>query len=374
MKTRAAICWEPGARKGWSVEDIELGDPRPDEVRIKLAAAGLCHSDDHVDTGVYIDLEPMVGGHEGAGIVEEIGSAVRGLEAGDHVVLAFVPSCGRCYSCVSGRSHLCDLGAHMFDGVALSDGTYRVHSRGRGVGTFCLLGAFSPYVVVHQDNVVKIRDDVPLDRAALVGCGVTTGWGSAFHTAGTRPGDTVAVIGVGGIGMNAVQGARMAGAQNIVAIDITAYKRERAKEFGATQVAASMDEAFELITELTQGTLAHRAILTTGVAEGALVEPALRLVGKRGVLVVTAVAPGDQLRVDLDLFTLTCYEKEIRGGLFGSANPRIDIPRLLDLYMDGELKLDELITKTYTLDEINQGYRDLAAGRNIRGIIGFAEV
>ncbi|WP_328391879.1 NDMA-dependent alcohol dehydrogenase [Nocardia sp. NBC_00416] len=373
MRTRAAICWEPGARKGWSVEDIELGDPRPDEVRVALAASGLCHSDDHIDAGVYIDLDPLVGGHEGAGIIEEVGSAVRGLTPGDHVVLAFIPSCGRCYSCVSGRSHLCDLGAHMFDGYALSDSTYRVHARGRGVGTMCLLGTFSPYVVVHQDNVIKIRDDVPLDRAALVGCGVTTGWGSAFHTAGTQPGDTVAVIGVGGIGMNAVQGARLAGARDIVAIDTVPYKRERAKEFGATHVAASMDEALELITELTRGTLAHRAILTTSVAEGTLVEPALRLVGKRGVLVVTSVAPGDQLKVDLDLFTLICYEKEIRGGLFGSANPRIDIPRLLNLYMDGELKLNELVTRTYTLDEINQGYRDMLDGKNIRGIISFEE-
>lgn len=132
MRTRAAICWEPGARKGWSVEDIELGDPRPDEVRVALAASGLCHSDDHIDAGVYIDLDPLVGGHEGAGIIEEVGSAVRGLTPGDHVVLAFIPSCGRCYSCVSGRSHLCDLGAHMFDGYALSDSTYRVHARGRG--------------------------------------------------------------------------------------------------------------------------------------------------------------------------------------------------------------------------------------------------
>lgn len=373
MKTRGAICWEPGANKGWSVEEIELGDPRPDEVRVKLAASGLCHSDDHIDSGIFPGLEPMVGGHEGAGIVEEVGSAVKGIVPGDHVVLAFIPSCGRCYSCVSGHSHLCDLGAHLFGGVALSDGTHRVQARGKGVGTMCLLGTFSPYVVVHEDNVIKIRDDVPLDRAALVGCGVTTGWGSAFHTAGTQPGDTVAVIGVGGIGMNAVQGARLAGAKNIIAIDTVAYKRERAKEFGATHVAASMEEALPLIAELTRGTLAHRAILTTSVAEGELVEPALKLVGKRGVLVLTSSAPGDQIKVDLDLLTLTLYEKEIRGGLFGSSNPRIDIPRLLDWYMEGELKLDELVTTTYTLDQVNQGYKDMLDGKNLRGIITYEE-
>lgn len=374
MKTRGAICWEPGKGKGWSVEDIELGDPQPDEVRVRLAASGLCHSDDHIDSGVYVGLEPMVGGHEGAGVIDEVGSGVRGLAVGDHVVLAFIPSCGRCLSCVSGRSHLCDLGAHLFGGVALADGTHRVRARGRGVGTMCLLGTFAPYVVVHQDNVVKIRDDVPLDRAALVGCGVTTGWGSAFHSAGTEPGDTVVIVGVGGIGMNAVQGARYAGAKNIVAIDTVAFKRERAKEFGATHSAASVEDALELVTDLTLGTMAHRAILTTSVAEGALIEPTLKLLGKKGVLVVTAVAPGDQIKVDVDLFGLTCYEKQIRGGLFGSANPRVDIPRLLDLYMEGELKLDELVTNTYQLDEINQGYRDMMDGKNIRGIITYGEM
>ncbi|GAA1386323.1 NDMA-dependent alcohol dehydrogenase [Pseudonocardia kongjuensis] len=372
--TRGAICWEPGAGKGWAVEDIELGDPRPDEVVVKLAASGLCHSDDHIDSGVYVGLDPMLGGHEGAGVVEEVGSAVTGLAPGDHVVLAFIPSCGRCFSCVSGRTHLCDLGAHLFGGVALSDRTHRVTARGRGVGTMCLLGTFAPYAVVNEANVVKIREDVPLEKAALVGCGVTTGWGSAFHTAGTEPGDTVVVVGAGGIGMNAVQGARYAGARDIVAVDTVEFKRDRAKVFGATHTAASVAEAFELVRELTRGTMAQRVVLTTSTADGALIEPCLQLAGKRGVLVITAIAPGDQLKVDLDLFTLTCYEKQIRGGLFGSANPRIDIPRLLDLYAEGELKLDELVTATYTLDEVNQGYRDMLDGRNVRGLIRYADL
>lgn len=373
MKTRGAICWNPGAGKGWSVEDIEIDPPQRGEVLVKLAASGLCHSDDHIDSGVYIGLDPMLGGHEGAGIVEEVGSEVTGLEPGDHVVLAFIPSCGRCFSCVSGRTHLCDLGAHLFGGVALSDGKHRVSARGQGVGTMCLLGTFAPYAVVNQANVIKIRDDVPLDKAALVGCGVTTGWGSAFHAAGTEPGDTMVVLGTGGIGMNAVQGARYAGAKHIVAVDTVEFKRDKAKEFGATHTTASIDDALPLVQELTHGTMAERVILTTSTAEGRLVEPALKLVGKRGVLVVTSVAPGDQLHVDLDLFMLTCYEKQIRGGLFGSSNPRIDIPRLLDLYMDGELKLDELVTTTYSLDEINQGYQDMLDGKNIRGLISYAE-
>ncbi|WP_199434497.1 NDMA-dependent alcohol dehydrogenase [Qaidamihabitans albus] len=374
MKTRGAICWNPGAGKGWSVEDIEIDPPRSGEVLVKLAASGLCHSDDHIDSGVYVGLDAMLGGHEGAGVVEEVGPEVTGLAPGDHVVLAFIPSCGRCFSCVSGRTHLCDLGAHLFGGVALSDGQHRVKARGQGVGTMCLLGTFAPYAVVNQANVIKIRDDVPLDKAALVGCGVTTGWDSAFHTAGTEPGDTVVVLGTGGIGMNAVQGARYAGAKHIVAVDTVEFKRDKAKEFGATHTTASIEDALPLVRELTDGTMAQRAVLTTSIAEGRLVEPALQLVGKRGVLVVTSVAPGDQLKVDLDLFVLTCYEKQIRGGLFGSSNPRIDIPRLLDLYMDGELKLDELVTKTYPLDEINKGYQDMLDGRNIRGLISYAGI
>lgn len=369
IKTQAAICWEPGASKGWSIEDIEIGDPRPDEVRVKLVASGLCHSDDHIDKGVYVGLDPMVGGHEGAGIVEEVGSEVKDIKPGDHVVLAFIPSCGRCKSCVTGHSALCDLGAGLFGGVAISDGTHRVTARGRGVGTMCLLGTFSPYVVVHRDNIIKIRDDVPLDKAALVGCGVTTGWGSAFNTAGVQGGETVVIVGVGGIGMNAVQGARLAGAKNIVAVDIVPEKLRSAKVFGATHTAASLAEATELVRSLTWGTMAERAVLTTSVAYGDLIEPALGLIGKKGVLVVTAIAPGDQINVSLDLFNLVCYEKEIRGGLFGSANPRVDIPRLLDWYMDGDLRLDELVTTTYSLEEINQGYQDMHDGKNIRGVV-----
>ncbi|MBS1695059.1 MAG: NDMA-dependent alcohol dehydrogenase [Actinobacteria bacterium] len=373
--TQGAICWEPGTRAGWSVEEIEYGDLQPPEVVVKLAASGLCHSDDHIDSPVFggLGLGPMLGGHEGAGVITEVGSAVTDLKVGDHVVLAFVPSCGRCSMCVAGHSNLCDMGAYTLSGVELADKTSRIRARGQGVGTMCLLGTFSPYAVVHEASVVKIRDDVPLDKAALVGCGVTTGWGSAVIAGDTQAGDTVVVLGVGGVGMNAVQGARMAGARRIVAVDPVEWKREKAREFGATHASPSIKEAYDLVNEVTWGKMAERVILTVGVAEGDLINPAMQLVGKRGTLVETSVAPASQKDVTLDLWTFGTYEKRLVGTLFGSANPRNQIPQLLDYYMDGVLKLDELVTKTYTLDQINEAYRDMNDGKVIRGMIKYED-
>lgn len=373
MRTRGAICWKPGTRSGWSVEEIEIDPPRPDEVLVKLAASGLCHSDDHIDsTNGYQGLAtPMLGGHEGAGVVSEVGSSVGSLRPGDHVVLTFIPACGRCVACVAGHSNLCELGADAMRGAELSDNTYRVHARGQDIGTMCRLGTFSPYAVVHESSAVKIRDDVPLDKAALVGCGVTTGWGSAVYAGEVTATDTVVVVGIGGVGMNAVQGARMAGARRIVVVDPVEWKLDKAREFGATHASTSMDEALGLVGELTSGRMAEKVILTVGVVEGNLLEPAMRLVGKRGTLVETGVAPQGQTEVTLDLFTLNVYEKRIVGTLYGSANARNDIPRLLDYYAEGRLKLDELVTRTYRLEQINEAYQDMLEGNLIRGMVSY---
>ncbi|SEE11468.1 S-(hydroxymethyl)glutathione dehydrogenase / alcohol dehydrogenase [Rhodococcus pyridinivorans] len=372
MKTQGAICWKPGAREGWSVEEIEIDDPQSTEVLVKLAASGLCHSDDHIDGPVYHEgLGPTLGGHEGAGVVEKVGSAVTHLKPGDHVVLAFIPACGRCAPCVDGHSNLCEMGQHNLTGVELSDLKPHIHARGVGIGTMCMLGTFSPYALVHEASAVKIRDDVPLEVAALVGCGVTTGWGSAVNAAQTQAGDTVVVIGVGGVGMNAVQGARMAGARRIIAVDTVSWKLEHAYQFGATHTASSIEEAYSLVNELTWGLMAEKVILTTGLAEGGIINAAMGLVGKRGTLVETAVAPASQTEVTLDLFTFGTYEKRLVGTLFGSSNARTAIPKLLDYYMDGTLKLDELVTNTYSLDEINEAYADMHAGKVIRGIIKY---
>jgi S-(hydroxymethyl)glutathione dehydrogenase/alcohol dehydrogenase len=293
---------------------------------------------------------------------------VIGIEPGDHVVLAFIPSCGQCHWCATGHSNLCDLGAGIILGPQI-DGTYRFHARGNDVGQMCMLGTFSPYTVVPAASVVKIDDDIPLQVAALVGCGVTTGYGSAVYTAEVKAGDTVVVMGAGGIGMNAVQGARIAGAERIVVVDPVALKREQAEVFGATSTAADVDEAWNIVSEQTRGRMADAAIITTDVAESAYVAQALSLVGKRGRVVATAIAHPTDTTVDMSLFELTLYEKQLRGCVFGSANPHADIPRLLSLYRSGLLKLDELVTRTYGLHEVNEGYQDMFDGLNVRGVI-----
>ena len=381
MKSKAAILWETHSK--WSVEDIELDGPKQGEVLIKLAASGLCHSDEHLVTGdMVLDQAtadalglkqlPVIGGHEGAGEVVEVGPGVTTLAPGDHVVMSFVPACGRCPSCAMGQQHLCDLGAFLLAGRQVTDFTARHHAGdGTDLGIMCCVGTFEPYTVVSEASCVKIEPHIPLERAALVGCGVTTGWGSAVNAADVRAGETVVVVGLGGIGMNALQGARLAGADKIVAVDPLESKRDAAPRFGATHTAASMEEAAGLVAELTRGAMADKAILTVGVAYGDLILPLMNLVKKAGRGVVTAVAPVAQTDVKLDLFMLAMMRKELVGCIFGNANPRRDIPRILNLYMEGKFLLDELVTNTYSLEDINQGYEDMRNGTNIRGVITY---
>lgn len=368
MKTKAAVLWE--LKGDWVVEEVELDPPGKDEVLVKLAASGLCHSDEHLVTGDLPFPFPVVGGHEGAGVIEEVGPGVDDVGPGDHVVLSFIPSCGRCRWCASGHSNLCDLGAGIMLGPLL-DGTYRFHARGEDVGQMCMLGTFSPYTVVPAASVVKIDDDIPLDKAALVGCGVTTGIGSAIHSAGVQPGDVVVVMGVGGIGANAVQGARLAGASKIVAIDPVSFKRENASRFGATHTVADVAAAWELVSEMTRGQMADKVIITTDVAEGSYLGQALSLAGKLGQVVITAVGHPEETRADISLLETTLYERQVVGALFGSSNPRVDIPKILGYYRDGQVMLDELVTKVYKLEDINEGYQDMRDGKNIRGMILF---
>ncbi|AQT81453.1 alcohol dehydrogenase [Mycolicibacterium litorale] len=368
MKTKAAVLW--GLHQKWEVEEVELDGPKHGEVMVKLTASGLCHSDDHLITGDMPMQLPVVGGHEGAGVVVEVGPGVTDVAEGDPVVLSFIPACGRCEPCARGMSNLCVLGAAIIAGPQL-DGTFRFHARGQGLGQMCVLGTFSEYTVVPISSVVKVDPSTALDTAALVGCGVTTGYGSAVRTGETRDGDAVVVMGVGGIGINAVQGARIAGARVVMALDPVEYKRTRAVEFGATHTAATVAEAQALITDITRGAMADVCVVSTDVAEGRYVAQALSLVGKRGRVVMTAIPHPADMAVDMSLFDLTLYEKQLRGSLFGSSSPRRDIPRLLELHSTGQLKLDELVTREYCLEEINQGYADMHAGINLRGLIRF---
>ncbi|MHC1563613.1 NDMA-dependent alcohol dehydrogenase [Actinomycetospora sp. C-140] len=365
--TEAGVLWKIG--EPWSVEEIELGDPVPGEVQVKLAATGLCHSDDHLRTGDMPSELPLVGGHEGAGVVTAVGAGVTSVEEGDHIVLAFIPACGRCKFCSRGQQNLCDFGAQLMTGAAIADGTYRAKARGQNLGRACQLGTFSRYVTVHESSVVKIPETMPLRQAALLGCGVTTGWASAVYAGDVEPGDIVVVIGMGGIGTSAVQGARIAGASAVVVVDPSDFKRESATTFGATHVARSTEEARAIIAPMSNGQGADKVVVTVGLNHGDELGDAMSLVSKGGKLVLTAITPMHETKVTLGLMEMTLWQKSLVGTLFGSANPRVDIPKLCQLYLDGQLLLDEMITRTYELDELNQGYEDMLAAKNIRGLV-----
>ena len=371
VKTKAAILWERNTP--WSVEEIELDPPKTGEVLVKLAASGMCHSDEHLVTGDLAGATaepPCIGGHEGAGVVMEVGPGVFSLAVGDHVVFGFIPACGRCPSCASGHSNLCDLGALSPVGMQYFDGTSRHHAQGQDLRlAIGVLGTFAHHTVVNEASCIKIDTDIPLDRACLMGCGVVTGWGSAVYAAGVEPGDTVAVVGIGGIGANAVQGARLAGARVIAAIDPVEFKREKAMEFGATHTHASIDEALAAMSETTWDRGFDKVIMTMGVGNGDVLGQAFWLGGKRSKIVVTNIHPTAEASIAIPAAFLTFFEKQLIGSLFGSANPRRDIPKLLELYTQGQLDLDGLVTRTYPLEGVNDGYADMYAGKNIRGVL-----
>ncbi len=366
MKTRAAILRDVG--KDWEIAELDLDPPKAGEVLVRFVAAGLCHSDEHLRQGDITPRFPMVGGHEGAGIVEEAGAGVTRLKPGDHIICSFLPVCGHCRFCARGLTNICDLGRYVAVGC-MADETFRFHSGGEDYGGMCMLGTFSQWATVSEHSCVKVDDDLPLDTVVLVGCGVPTGWGTAVNAGGVRPGDTVAVYGIGGVGINAVQGAAFAGAINVVAIDPVPGKRETAKRLGATHTARDADEAQQIITDITRGVGADQALVTVGVVTEDVVEAAFHAIRKGGQVVVTGLADPAKKTIHVSGGELTLFEKRIRGALFGGGNPFEDIPRMIDLYRSGHLKLDELITKRYRLEEINQGYQDLLDGKNIRGVL-----
>ncbi|MFC7405812.1 NDMA-dependent alcohol dehydrogenase [Georgenia alba] len=370
--TRAAIIREtPG---DFELVELGLDDPRQGEIRVKMVAAGLCHSDYHLVTGDSVPSHlPMVGGHEGTGIIEEVGPGTPGWSVGEKVVFSFIPSCGRCRYCNEGMTNLCNLGAYLLRGSRFDDlDSYRFQLEdGTPVGQFCALGTFAERTVVSVDSAVKLPDDAPLETLWLLGCGVGTGWGTAVYAAETRPGDVVVVMGIGGIGINAVQGARHAGAVAVIAVDPVQLKREKALEVGATHAFATMDEAAEYARSVTNGQGADRALVTVGVVTGAHVAEAVAAIGKGGVVVITGIAPASEDSIPVGPLELTRFQKRIQGAIYGAANPRADIPRQLQLYQAGHLKLDELISRTYRLEELAAGYQDLLEGRNVRGGIVF---
>ena len=244
MKTKAAVLRAVG--QPFEITELELDEPKAGEVLIRYVAAGLCHSDEHLRHGDIVPRFPIVGGHEGAGVIEKVGPGVTRLQPGDHVICSFLPVCGHCRWCSTGKSNLCDMGATILDGM-LTDGTYRFHDdEGNDYGGMCMLGTFSERSVISENSAVKVDPDLPLDKVVLIGCGVPTGWGSAVHAAATEPGDTIVIYGIGGIGINSVQGAALAGARNVIAVDPLPNKREAAEELGATHSCETAEEANEL--------------------------------------------------------------------------------------------------------------------------------
>ncbi|MGH3633504.1 MAG: NDMA-dependent alcohol dehydrogenase, partial [Mycobacterium sp.] len=334
--------------------------------------AGLCHSDLHLSSPDIPVRYPIVGGHEGAGIIEDVGPGVTKVKPGDHVVCSFIPNCGTCRYCSTGRQGLCDLGATILEGC-LPDGSFRRHAGGVDYGAICMLGTFAERATVSQHSVIKVDDWLPLETAALVGCGVPTGWASANYAGGVRAGDTVVIYGIGGVGINAVQGAVHAGAKYVVVVDPVAFKRDTATKFGATHAFATAEEAAPTITELTWGQMADQAIVTVGEVHEDVVSAAFSAIGKGGTVVVVGLTGNfAEHAVHVSADELVLFGKTIKGTLFGSANPQYDIVRLLRLYDAGQLKLDELITRRYTLDQVNEGYQDLQDGKIIRGVITYS--
>ncbi len=366
MKSRGAVLKQvPGK---WEVVDIEWEEPQQGELGVRMVASGMCHSDDHCCTGDIPVATPFIGGHEGAGVVETVGPNTDGWEVGDHVVMSFLPGCGKCRWCASGQQNLCDMGAILLAG-SRQDGSFRATVDGDDAAQMCTISTFSDYTVIDTASAVKVEKDIPLERACLVGCGVGTGWGSAVNSAEVKPGQTVIVMGCGGIGMNAVQGAAHAGAAHVIAVDPVGFKTEVAQQVGATHAFDNMEAATEFAQSVTNGQGADSVIVTVGVLEEEHTAQAFAATRKAGTVVVTGLGNAETSKVTVPAFELTLFQKRIQGSLFGESSPTRDIPWMLSMYQNGQLKLDELVTKEYSLDEVNQGYDDMRDGKNVRGVI-----
>jgi S-(hydroxymethyl)glutathione dehydrogenase/alcohol dehydrogenase len=363
-KARAAICRE--LNKPVVVEEIGVDSPGRGVVLVKLGACGVCHSDLSAINGTIALPLPLVLGHEGAGMVEEVGEGVTGLAKGDHVVFSFIYMCGKCRFCVAGRPVLC-----LEQGKALTTplaGQHRTHdAAGKPLNIFSGCGSMAEYATVSAENLIRIDPKIPLDCAALVGCGVTTGVGAVFNTAKVQPGSSVAVFGCGGVGLSVIQGARIAGAEKIIAIDALDAKLQMARQFGATDTLSAKEDAVKALKKLTGGGPDYAFEC---VGSGELAGTAYKAIRRGGLAVVVGVAkPSDS--TSLRTMTLPFEEKTITGSYFGSCVPRVDFPRMLSLYLAGQLKLEELITRRYTIDQAPQSFADLESGRNARGVIVF---
>ena len=367
MKAKAAVLFEVGQRL--QIRDVEVQAPRADEVLVRMAAGGICHSDLHAMTGHLVASLPAILGHEGSGIVADVGPGVTSVKPGDHVIPLWRLSCGTCEYCSNGRPALCPEGTQIRMTGRLLDGTTRFTLDGQEIKHFAGVSSFAEYSVIPARAVLKIPEDFPLDRAALLGCAVITGVGAVFNCARVRPGSSVAVFGAGGIGLNIIQGAAIAGAEKIIAVDILPNKLEFARQFGATHtINGSTANAVEQIRALTDGKGVEYAFEAIGLP--ATMRQAYDSLRKRGMAVVVGVTPMTA-EVSVPVMSLVYEERILTGSVYGSSRPSIDIPKLIALYRSGKLKLDELLTRRYPFAQINEAYDALERGEVARSIVTF---
>jgi S-(hydroxymethyl)glutathione dehydrogenase/alcohol dehydrogenase len=352
------------------VVEVSLHDLRENDVLVRIEASGLCHSDVSVQTGALPMPTPIILGHEGAGVVEEVGAAVNSVAPGDHVVLSGIISCGRCRPCQSALPNLCEWGLPTIFSCRQPDGEVRAHdSAGVELHQFACIGTLAERTIVPELSVIPIPRDVPFEAAALVGCGVLTGAGAVFNRARVHPGASVAVIGCGGVGLNVIQAARLVGATQVIAVDPAAAKRDLASDFGATDaVDPTGEDVVARVRELSGGRGVDYAFECVG--RGTLVRQAWDAVANDGTVVAIGVAPSDDV-TELPCTSFWSTEKTLMSSLYGSGRPRLDMPLYLELYRQGRLKLDELVTRRYAIAEINEAVADLEAARNARGVVIF---
>jgi len=365
MRIHAAILWEQGTPL--SVEAADLGAPGPGEVLVEVKAAGVCHSDLHPARGDWPVKTPVVLGHEGAGIVREVGAGVKNVQRDDHVVLCWAPACGVCAPCREGRAVLCDRLEKVTYRNRLPSGASHLHARDQAVAPFLGTACFSDFVIVPEEGAIRVSPDVPFDALATVGCAVVTGVGAVTNAAQVTPGSRVAVIGAGGIGLNVVQGAAIAGCETVIAIDLRPVPLEIAKRFGATHtIPAAGEKISDTVRDLTGGRGADYVFDTVGNPR--TLTDALAMARKGGTVVLTGLARGDT-QAAFPMFPFVMQEKRLIGSVYGSGQPRRDIPNLVSLYQQGRLKLQELVSRTYTLSGVNDALDALASSDGARGVI-----
>jgi NDMA-dependent alcohol dehydrogenase len=351
-------------------DDVEVEAPRAGEIKIRMGASGVCHSDLSMQNGTMMAAAPIVLGHEGAGVVEEVGEGVTNLKPGDHVVVSWVAQCGDCFFCERDQGYLCEGANAALASGGLLDGTTRFTSQGAPLFQMAASGTFSEVSIIPATGAVKIPDDLDMKVAALIGCGVLTGTGAAMNTADIRKGDTVAVVGCGGVGLNVIQGARIAGAGEIIAIDMNETKLQLAKEIGATAtVNASQSDPVSQVMEMTGQRGADVAFEVIGLQQ--TIDQTITMVRRGGQAILVGVPKMDAMIMLPAFFGVVLAEKTIKGCWYGSSNVQKDVPKLIDLYKKGELKLDELISRTISLDEVNEAFDAMKTGEVARTVIQY---